>query len=150
MHRKPLTMHDVFRSLHFRPVASRGLARVALRPRIDRDDSVSFGKSVNLPTPNICARAPSGNKNQSRTNLAGCDHPRRSAIPEIRNLKSYLPTSFFRREGGHDLLEARIAAERVPVGQQFQLSVTDATGDTRRCGKRFKSALLFTDPCINH
>ena len=49
-------MHDVFRSLHFRPVASRGLARVALRPRIDRDDSVSFGKSVNLPTPNICAR----------------------------------------------------------------------------------------------
>ena len=57
MHRKRLTMHDVSEPApRFQRVASRGLARVALRPLIDRDDSVSFGKSVNLPTPNICAR----------------------------------------------------------------------------------------------
>ena len=67
----------------FRRVTSCRLGRFALRTRVDRDDPVSFGKSVDLPTPNIGARAPARNKNQSRTGLAGLDNPQRYAFADI-------------------------------------------------------------------
>ena len=41
---------------------------------------------------------------------------------------------FFRREGGDDLLEARIAAKRVPEGRQLKRTVARDCGCTvRRC-----------------
>src|SRR6266550_4374537 len=54
-------------SARFRRVTSGSLGRFALGTRIDRDDPVSFGKSVDLPPPNIRARAPARNKDECRT-----------------------------------------------------------------------------------
>src|SRR5438270_9279900 len=48
-------------SAHFRRIATGSLGRFALGTRIDRDDPLSCGKSVDLPPATISARAPSGN-----------------------------------------------------------------------------------------
>mgnify|MGYP003693706057 CR=1 FL=1 len=46
----------------------------------------------------------------------------------IRFIRVIRGSIVFRRERGDDFFEARIAAERVIPGQQFQSAVTDETG----------------------
>src|SRR5205807_7822480 len=67
---------------------------------------------------------------------------RRSSSDPLLRLLSHL----FWRERGDDFLESRIAAKRVPEGQQFQLAITQCPGEPERCSKLVTSEIFFPDP----
>src|SRR5947208_16442334 len=70
----------------------------------------------------------------------------------LRPLRRLLARLFW-REGGHDLLEARIAAQRVPEGEQLKHAVAReyACPVCRRCGGQLlQRQILFAGPGRDH
>src|SRR6185437_4099671 len=59
-------------------------------------------------------------------------------------------TSFFRRQGGDDLLEAWITAERVPVGMQAQLSVANQSRMSQHCSQLLNREVFLPRPSISY
>ena len=52
----------------------------------------------------------------------------------------------FRHEGDDDFLEARIAAKRVPEGEQFELAVTERDGVLQSYRELFAGQIFLPDP----
>ena len=77
------------------------------------------------------------------------------------HFRALLGNRFFRREGGDDFFETRIAAQRIPPRQQFQLTVAEGNRWMERDGQLFAGEifvpahaaiiakyLIMTDPLI--
>jgi hypothetical protein len=56
----------------------------------------------------------------------------------------------FRREGGDDFFEARITAERVPPGPQFQPTVAKSTRLPDSAVELFKGVIFIANPGCDH
>jgi hypothetical protein len=56
----------------------------------------------------------------------------------------------FWREGGNDLLKARIAAKRVPERQKFQLTIADRAWRADGNGQLFAGEILVPSPGSYH
>src|SRR4030095_13330100 len=57
---------------------------------------------------------------------------------------------FLGRDGSDDFLEARLAAQRIPEGKQFQLTVADTARRTEDERKLFTGEIFVTNPRCDH
>src|SRR5437868_8924494 len=70
-------------------------------------------------------------------------------IPRVQAAR--LPLQLLlRRERSDDLLEARIASERIPPRHQFQFTIADVAGRPDGDGKLFAGEIFFSNPRCNH
>src|SRR5437762_3234176 len=88
-------------------------------------------------------------------NLRTLPSPHARALPigfRVRLCRASARTSqkLFWCEGGNDLFEAWIAAQRVPKRHEFQLAVTDRGWATAQIRKLFTGEVLVTRPRSNH
>src|SRR5262249_50349065 len=67
-----------------------------------------------------------------------------------RKLLRVVRVGLLRSEGSDDFFETRIAAQRIPKGDQFQLPVTRRAGTADGGRKLFAGEILVADPCSNH
>src|SRR5439155_7028757 len=55
-----------------------------------------------------------------------------------------------RGEGGNDLFETRVAAQRIPKRQQFQFAVTEEARPMNRDRELFVGEIFVANPCSDH
>ena len=56
----------------------------------------------------------------------------------------------FRREGGNDPLKARVASQRIPKRQEFQLAIAEVAWVPDCDGKLFEGEIFVANPGSNH
>jgi hypothetical protein len=67
----------------------------------------------------------------------------RAALPIQKRLQ-------LRRERGDDLLKARVAPQRIPKREQFQIAVAEVARRVDDDGKLFEGEILVANPCGHH
>src|SRR5437588_4417644 len=70
----------------------------------------------------------------------------RRAACECTNVQPTRLPLQLRRERGHDSLEAWIAAERVPVGEQFQLAIAKSVWQSHCSFELLECQIFFANP----
>src|SRR5438552_14116019 len=59
-------------------------------------------------------------------------------------------SELFRSKRCHDFFETRIAAERIPIGKEFELAVAQRTGKLDRLSELFAGQIFVANPGGNH
>jgi hypothetical protein len=67
----------------------------------------------------------------------------RAALPIPKRLQ-------LRRERGDDLLKARVATQRIPKREQFQIAVAELVPRVDDDGKLFAGEIFVANPCGHH